>query len=356
MSETNRMQNRECFLDRLRVAATCAVVLLHTVTGVMDITDMSVYPLGKKVFLVILDLITWCVPLFVLISGYLFLNPKREISFQKMITKYCRRIVLALLLFGVPYACMELMMTQRSFRIGMIGEAFLMVCRGKTWSHMWYLYLILLLYLLTPMLKWLLARVPRAAVYTLLAFLVLGSSVMPFLKKLYGWEWMPVLPDGGIYFFYYICGYLFACGNVTFQIYNELQRRKMLRRAALICIIILFSGMVCSRLVGDYHVQMAYNYPFTVAISLLLMWLAREHEMRFRQRNAERFSVMSEVCFSIYLVHPIFLNILYKGFHISLLDFPIGISLPCVFAATLLLAVGTAWMLCRIPILKKYVL
>ena len=34
------MKQREVFPDILRTAATCAVVLLHTVTGVMDHTDM----------------------------------------------------------------------------------------------------------------------------------------------------------------------------------------------------------------------------------------------------------------------------------------------------------------------------
>ena len=82
------MKERTVFLDKLRVAATCAVVLLHTVTGVMDHTGMGAYPLEKKVFLVILDLVCWCVPVFLLISGYLFLNPDRELGMRKMLLKY----------------------------------------------------------------------------------------------------------------------------------------------------------------------------------------------------------------------------------------------------------------------------
>ena len=70
------MNERESFLDKLRAAATCAVVMLHTVTGVMDNTDMNLYPFEKKVFLVALDLICWCVPVFLIISGYLFLTPR----------------------------------------------------------------------------------------------------------------------------------------------------------------------------------------------------------------------------------------------------------------------------------------
>ena len=81
------MKEREVFLDKLRVAATCAVVLLHTVTGVMDHTDMEAYPLEKTVFLVLLDLVCWCVPVFLLISGYLFLNPGRKITMRNILLK-----------------------------------------------------------------------------------------------------------------------------------------------------------------------------------------------------------------------------------------------------------------------------
>ena len=147
------MKERAVFLDKLRVAATCAVVLLHTVTGVMDHTDMGDYPVEKTVFLVLLDLICWCVPVFLMISGYLFLNPDRKITMGKMLCRYCRRIVSALFVFGVPYACLEQIATERCFRWHMIGNSFLMVLRGESWSHMWYLYRLLGLYLCMPLLS-----------------------------------------------------------------------------------------------------------------------------------------------------------------------------------------------------------
>ena len=147
------MREREGFLDILRVAATCAVVLLHTVTGAMDITDMAAFPAEEWIFLMALDLICWSVPVFVLISGYLFLKPARRVSMRDVLARYGRRILLALFIFGVPYACLEQIALERSFSLGMLGKGFLMVLRGESWSHMWYLYLILALYLMTPALK-----------------------------------------------------------------------------------------------------------------------------------------------------------------------------------------------------------
>lgn len=352
--DTNRQmkaenkEDRKCFLDVLRLAATCAVVLLHTVTGVSDTHDMGGYPVEKTVFLILMDLITWCVPVFIMISGYLFLDAAKSLTWKEMLGKYCRRIVLALFCFGIPYALLELMMEQKGFHVDMLGRSIWMVCTGRSWSHMWYLYLIILLYLLTPLLRMVLHRMPVWAVYLILAALAAGSSLLPFIKKAFGLETLPVLPDGGIYFFYYICGYLLG------------ERKAVLRReqTGLIrgIVLVLVAGMVFSRLAGGYHVQMAYNYPFTVALSLLLVILAQDREDIWRRKNTVPFRKAGELCFAVYLVHPLFLNILYKLFHVTPLHFFIGFSLPLIFGAVLLASFAAAYLLHKIPPLHRYVL
>lgn len=342
--------NRKGFLDILRVTATCAVVLLHTLTGAVDAVDINQYPMERIIFLVTMDLITWCVPVFVLISGYLFLNPRKQISVLQMLTKYCRRIVLALFLFGVPFALLELMLVERTFKISMLGQGVLMVLQGKSWSHMWYLYMILLLYLLTPALKWLLARVPVGCVYGVMAFLLMFSSIFTFMNKLLGWN-LPILPDGGIYLFYYLCGYLFACGEQ-----RKSEKRGKMYRCAWMALGLLLAGMTVSRIWGDFSVQMAYNYPFTVLVAVLLFYVAKNCKKQLSSRSLGVWQRLSALCFAIYLVHPVFVNVLYKFLHISLLDYPMGIALPMFTAVIFVFAVITAWILYKIPVLKKYVL
>lgn len=342
--------NREIFLDILRIAATCAVVLMHTVTGVWDNTDMSDYPVELTVFMVVRDLITWCVPVFVLISGYLFLDPGRKITLWQMLWKYCRRIVLALFLFGVPFACMELISTTQAFEPWMPWESVMMVLRGQSWSHLWYLYMVLALYLVTPALKYLLKHCPVWLLYIALGMLAAGCSIYPYLQKLFQWEQAAVLPDAGIYLFYYLCGYLFVTG--------ERSPGGKLRGAAVAAAVILPVGMAVSRLVGDYSMQMAYNYPFTVLWSLAIFYLGwnREDNTERASGAAEAAVKISPLCFAVYLVHPIFVNFAYKFLHITLLDFPIWLSIPCFFTVILVLSILVAWVLRRIPGMSKYVL
>ena len=373
---------RKQFLDVLRVLATCAVVLMHVLTGATDVTDASIVPEYRSLLLSVMDLVTWCVPIFLLISGYLFLNPERTLTYPVMIKKYCRRIALAILLFGVPYAASELVVAERTFRIRMIPEALKMTLTGHTWSHMWYLYLILFLYLITPLLKKVLRVLPVWGVAAVMAVIFLGSSVAPFLNKVLDVNSIPVLPDGGVYFLYYLCGYLFAVREVCVDkaessgtsgkgmeagLDTEPVRGKRIGNVWLMAAAVLMMGMILSRTLAGFSIQMAYNYPFTVLLAVLLFaagWNGsiKKHRIPWQEAGA--------LSFAVYLVHPVYVNLLYK--FVKITPFTVleqcGVQSVAAGQAVLILllaafclvvlalATATAWVLRKIPVLRKYVL
>lgn len=373
---------RKQFLDVLRVLATCAVVLMHVLTGATDVTDASIVPEYRSLLLSVMDLVTWCVPIFLLISGYLFLNPERTLTYPVMIKKYCRRIALAILLFGVPYAASELVVAERTFRIRMIPEALKMTLTGHTWSHMWYLYLILFLYLITPLLKKMLRVLPVWGVVAMMAVIFLGSSVAPFLNKVLDVNSIPVLPDGGVYFLYYLCGYLFAVREVGVDKAEssgtsgkgmetgdttEPVRGKRIGNVWLMAAAVLMMGMILSRTLAGFSIQMAYNYPFTVLLAVLLFaagWNGSIQKHRIPWQEAGALS------FAVYLVHPVYVNLLYK--FVKITPFTVleqcGVQSVAAGQAVLILllaafclvvlalATATAWVLRKIPVLRKYVL
>ena len=384
---------RKQFLDVLRVLATCAVVLMHVLTGATDVTDASIVPEYRSLLLSVMDLVTWCVPIFLLISGYLFLNPERTLTYPVMIKKYCRRIALAILLFGVPYAASELVVAERTFRIRMIPEALKMTLTGHTWSHMWYLYLILFLYLITPLLKKVLRVLPVWGVAAVMAVIFLGSSVAPFLNKVLDVNSIPVLPDGSVYFLYYLCGYFFAVREVCVDKAEssgtsgkgmetgdttEPVRGKRIGNVWLMAAAVLMMGMILSRTLAGFSIQMAYNYPFTVLLAVLLFaagWNGGGDSAALAAREKNRihripWQEAGALSFAVYLVHPVYVNLLYKFVKIT----PFTVLEQCgvqsvaagqvvlilLLAAfclvVLALATATAWVLRKIPVLGKYVL
>ena len=394
---------RKQFLDVLRVLATCAVVLMHVLTGATDVTDASIVPEYRSLLLSVMDLVTWCVPIFLLISGYLFLNPERTLTYPVMIKKYCRRIALAILLFGVPYAASELVVAERTFRIRMIPEALKMTLMGHTWSHMWYLYLILFLYLITPLLKKVLRVLPVRGVVTMMAVIFLGSSVAPFLNKVLDVNSIPVLPDGGVYFLDYLCGNFFAvrevCVDKGRNAGGQMVESGSGRRAGentewcgetqnvesrawnvwlTAAVAVLALGMILSRTLAGFSIQMAYNYPFTVLLAVLLFaagWNGGGDSAALAAREKDRihripWQEAGALSFAVYLVHPVYVNLLYK--FVKITPFTVleqcGVQSVAAGQAVLILllaafclvvlalATATAWVLRKIPVLRKFVL
>jgi len=310
-----------------------------------------------------------------------------------MIKKYCRRIALAILLFGVPYAASELVVAERTFRIRMIPEALKMTLTGHTWSHMWYLYLILFLYLITPLLKKVLRVLPVWGVAAVMAVIFLGSSVAPFLNKVLDVNSIPVLPDGGVYFLYYLCGYLFAVREVCVDkaessgtsgkgmeagLDTEPVRGKRIGNVWLMAAAVLMMGMILSRTLAGFSIQMAYNYPFTVLLAVLLFaagWNGRRDGAASTAREKDRthripWQEAGALSFAVYLVHPVYVNLLYK--FVKITPFTVleqcGVQSVAAGQAVLILllaafclvvlalATATAWVLRKIPVLRKYVL
>lgn len=344
----NETESQRCeYIDALRIAATLMVVLIHTITGVTDTRDMSAYPMENTVFLVLMDWSTWCVPVFVMISGYLFLQPGKQLEIGKLYRKNCVRILLALFVFGVPFAWMELFLVNRRFSLDMIYKGFWMVCVGKSWSHLWYLYLILFLYIITPFVRLILSKIPVWSVYVIACLLFVGCSLIPFLCRL-GMVDITEWPDRGIYLFYYIVGYLFCTASTT-----RLAGRRYIPPVLIGLILIV---TLASRVFGDYSVRMAYNYPFTVLLAILIMVWARENEAFWKKKNTATLKMIGTLCFAVYLIHPLFLNLLYKFFDVTPLQLPITFSLPIFWSSVTIASFMAAYLLRKIPLLQKWVL
>ena len=370
-------KDRQIFLDVLRVMATMAVVMMHAISGVLNgFFDLRGWERRVKAFHALIDVTSWSVPVFLIISGYLFLNPKRRVTVKDAAFKYCRRILFTLIIFGIPYALLELVGYLKYFEWWMVPRAIKNTAMGRSWSHMWYLYLILILYALTPLIKWLLEKVPKAVVYGIMAILALGVSIVPFFEVLKGADKIYAIPKQGIYVFYYLCGYAFA-----------IRKKKPTKKEGIYCMIGFSAILILetvSRFVEGYDLEMAYGYPLTLFAAILLFdagWtfqklaedVSEEAEGSAAMLSEEKkeprkiqgsvggkilkvTTWMSPLCFGIYLIHPAFLNLFYKILKISINNFRFYVGVPLFFGIAFFGALISTWILRLIPPMRKYVL
>ena len=85
---------------------TLSVVFLHTSARLLDareITNLDTQ-FGLSCYKYTMQ---FGVPVFIMISGALFLNPSKEVGFGLFGRKYVKRIVSALVIFGLPMCLIE---------------------------------------------------------------------------------------------------------------------------------------------------------------------------------------------------------------------------------------------------------
>ena len=276
------------------------------------------------------------VPVFLMISGSLFLNPEKEIGIEKILKRYVPRILLALFLFGVPYAIMELIAQEGSFSWMMVIRGFFLTLSGNTWASMWYLYELVGIYLLTPFIKLAVNYGGKRFVEYGLALSFLFSMLFPFIEQIFGLHIGIVYQLSGVYLFYYVLGcYLHQYGTFNWRWCAGLF-------TVLECIIILNQVM-------GLGMEVQYNSLVTAAASAFLFLTFRN----LKKGNAG-LSAKGNVCFGIYLVHTFFLNVFYKLFHITPLE--VGYSGILLFWILVFgLSLVTSEITQKIPVLRKYV-
>lgn len=141
---------RSIKLDILRIVSAAAVVLLHVSSDYIDLYTPGSAEFNIAVFLN--SLTRFAVPVFVMISGELFLDRKKEISIKKIwIHNILRLFVIYLVWSFAYYAFQSIYLWKFDFyRQGIVRTVTGIVYAT---NHLWFIGMIIGLYALTPVLK-----------------------------------------------------------------------------------------------------------------------------------------------------------------------------------------------------------
>ena len=139
ISKCEMEQNRIAYLYGLRVIATLAVVLLHVGAGYWGSEEITSSAWMTATFYD--GIVRWCVPVFVMISGALLLDPDRSIKQAWRI----KRVLIPLVIWSGVYAFVDYMQGANW------TETFQNFLTGH--YHLWYIYMLIGLYLILPLLR-----------------------------------------------------------------------------------------------------------------------------------------------------------------------------------------------------------
>ena len=308
MEIKQKTNNRELAFDILRVIAMCMVVVIH----VSNVYSRSFGIISNKSFLVSLGFNTISrvsVPIFLMISGALLVDR----SFNK--NKYFKRIIKYLILiivWDIIYLLWEY------FYLGITYNKLYMLIIEPYRAHLWFLYTILTLYIIQPLLKLILDKSSKTIKILLLLIWFILSTL-----SLVNYNIASIFTIFSYIGFFIIGKYLY-----DYIKKNNLKKYNLLFILLIIiniCLSINFNYSYSLKYNRFYNLFFAYRSPFIIISSLALFILVITNYRK--EKLPKIIKYLSEVSLGVYLIHGIFLDITIKLFNYQLTNVLYGIPL-----------------------------
>ena len=328
-------------LELLRTAAALAVVGVHAAAMVLvalpggAVSDWWAANLWDA-------LCRWCVPVFVMISGAVLLSGPADEAAGAFYRRRALRLWQPALFWTLSYLALSAL-TQPGWRV---SSGLASVLRGTPYYHLWYLYMLPGLYLLTPFLRRVIAHSSSAELRGLTAaccvLAALGSATLPasasFLTSF--------LPFTGY----------FLLGHLLFTHPSQPRSPRLLALTLSAGLLIALGAGMLRPWLGSRAMEWMYAYPnpLVLLMGVCLFQLGLRQHAGFITRLADRCVALAPLSFGIYLIHPLWLLLLAKvGIDGFLWHPAIGIPLTTL-AAFALSALSTALLL-HLPLLRHTV-
>lgn len=339
-------KNKIYYIDNLRALACLSVVLIHCFTTYLD--NATIYEAGIVRSLAWTEILVivcrWAVPVFFMISGALLLNPGKEISWGK-IKSYALRIVAVLLVFGTLFSCIEMLYDTKTFDIFMIPEGVLRVIQGQSWAHLWYLYDLLGIYLILPLLRSFVCVASRRDLEKMLIILAVFTLVIPSVNAALEISINVLLWLNSSVFYVLLGWYLRSYNNPAIGAYAMAVASVLLMAAVTAVGILMF----------DTYLSWAWGpaSPFVASQATAVFLFAKKRlnkPLIFRSF----LSLIARLSFAIYVLHPVVTNFLYKAINWENAPLLPGIYELTTFSCVLLTSIGAAIVLKKLPGIGRY--
>ncbi|MBR5329807.1 MAG: acyltransferase family protein [Firmicutes bacterium] len=350
-------QNRAYYLDVLRIIATVAVIILHVSAQNWDAVD--IHSFAWHVFNFFDSLVRWAVPVFIMISGAVFLDNDRPLSIQKLYRKNVLRLVIVYFVWATVYAVDKWIMgaTLKDVILSIIGGHY----------HMWFIPMLIGLYLIVPLLR----KITESRTMTLY-LIVLGvifTFVIPQILQLINILKVPHTADllittsatfhfmavkfPGVYVLYFVLGYAL----------HKFEIGKNLRKAIYLLGLLGFAATVLLTVWLSYDAGVGVSsYYLAETINVLLMATAlftwakySKRTSRLQEHHIPKLAFLSKCTLGVYLIHPLILAKLYLWFSISTVSFQPILGMIIVTAIVTVVSFLLSAILNKIPWIKKYI-
>lgn len=331
---------RKRYIDILKIASAFSIVLLHVNSNSLHAVENFLSEVHVRTSLSLHQLFYLAVPIFVILTGCGLLS-SGQLTYKRMWPRL-RKLLVCIVLFGSVFEAARIVLrgepvTPKIFVLDLI--------KGTTWSHMWYLNVIFVIYLIAPLLGVMIERLSRKALALVTLCLFIVISVFPLAMGLCGIAFPFSIPKAFVFVPLVLAGYLIDTMDDGCI--------KRVRIPALAVAILGATEIFIWAFFGDAIIL--ENNPIAVVTSLGIVVVSKGFvkNVEKREKFTEEFSRST---LGIYIIHPAFLHL-----YMTFVDFnphlyaPL-ITVPILAAVFFVASWGIIHVLRKIGFVRKYIL
>ena len=356
-SENPSISHHLLYADVIRSIATILVVWTH-VAGcyIYNPTGPAITSAAWQAANLMTAIGRPCVPLFVILSGVLLLKPGQTGDIGKAFwQKRFGRILIPFLLWSFIFMALRLGYNKESLTSLQILDAFV---KGTISSHLWFVYMIMAMYILTPIIQTYIRSAQWRDYLYLMGLWAINCVMMPMVMFLTNY-------DIYIFSFFGLSGFggYYISGAYLKQIKVPNQRRSLL-------ILMIAIGTITTTVITAHLSQQAgkfvpyfYSYlsPNVVIQSIAAFLLLKDLPYNTLAKKNPLFipslKTLSTASFGIYLVHPLVVSAIESGkLGFSMTGSPVTpwIAVPICTMLVTLVSMAIAIALRKIPKIGPY--
>jgi len=290
----------------------------------------------------------WSVPVFVMLSGALLLTSKENEKFTLFYRKRFSKILIPIIFWSLFFLLWDGFKEALKGNTPTLSDLLSQLLEGRPYYHMWFMYMIIMLYLFTPFFRQIIKQSNNNQVKFLIvvSFLLTIKHVIEI--KFFAENSQGSLSSFLLYIPYFFLGYLIRIDKRSFS-------KKYLGIVFVISSLLTASGFYYLSTIRDVNAGL-YFYEYTsitvIPMAISAMYLLKSCNMPIG--NAVLTQKLSLLTLGIYLIHPIVIDII-RYFKMGPMNFNPIISIPIFALVVFLFSIAISWLISKIPYLKRII-
>lgn len=353
--EKEKTKKRIYYLDILRVIACLTVIMIHTsATYVVRNFGTFNFWIGNLFD----SLSRIAVPLFIMISGALLLDEKYELNNKKLIM-HIVKMVIFFVCWSVIYCIIYQIIVPVFFQNKSINFLEILAALVQGHYHLWFIYLIVGLYLILPLLKTWVNKNNKKYVEYFIALSLIFTYIIPEILSV-GSNYSNIFVHLNNIFEKQLC-LKYVGGYTTYfllgwYIHNfDFKCKHQVYILALVGFFVTFIGTALLSITTNQPIQLYDNLYINVLFQAVAVFLAIKTKFHnVSNENGRVVHFISTNSLAIYAVHALFIDIAYALIAQFQMTNAI-INIPIVFLFSLLISTIVSHILHKIPGLNKIV-